>query len=78
MDEMPCTQPPPMLTRHERRQRRMVSELARLLGGYEFRSPDLLTEALTHCSYSVGPCNQVITGCIIGLFLVAVTTAPRP
>ena len=46
-------------SRHERRQRRMVRELARILGGYEFRDPDLLTEALTHCSYSVGPCNQV-------------------
>ena len=48
-----------LLSRHERRQQRVAREMTQLLGGYRFRNLNLLTEALTHCSYSVGPCNQV-------------------
>ena len=48
-----------LLSRHERRQRRIVREISKLLGGYTFSNVDLLVEALTHCSYSIGPCNQV-------------------
>ena len=48
-----------LLSRHERRQQRVARDVMQLLGGYHFRNLNLLTEALTHCSYSVGPCNQV-------------------
>ena len=48
-------------SRYQRRQRRIVREVSKLLGGYHFCNSDLLMEALTHCSYSVGPCNQVCT-----------------
>ncbi|GAX76911.1 hypothetical protein CEUSTIGMA_g4357.t1 [Chlamydomonas eustigma] len=47
-----------VLSRNERRQRKIGREVSVLLGGYTFKNLALLTEALTHCSYSVGPCNQ--------------------
>ncbi|KAJ9510087.1 hypothetical protein QJQ45_015555 [Haematococcus lacustris] len=37
---------------------KLVKDMAPLLGGYVFRNPALLVEAMTHCSHPLPPCNQ--------------------